>query len=203
MAFKTVSTLKFVGSISLGLLTGFSYSLSTLTLPTFSTLPSATSASKAFSNLAYVSLSQLRALAAISSSSFLFAYLLSPRSQKHPYLLWTSLFVGASGFTEYALQSYRPKSATSTGSVKTKVKKSKGRQMDASYEVLGASDRDSEGTVSGEETDESVNGEEVRQAMEGFMVTQIARTVVAGMAFAMSTVGIWGDGAADIFVIEM
>ncbi|CAL3964276.1 hypothetical protein PZA11_001674 [Diplocarpon coronariae] len=202
MAFKTVSTLKFVGSISLGLLTGYSYSLTTLTIPTLSTLPSATSASKAFTNLTYVSLNNLRALAAASSTSFLFAYILSPRSQKHPYLLWTSLLVVSSGFTEYALRGYTPKPAAGPKSIKPKSQKSQVRQMDSSYEVLGASDRESEGNASGEEPDEDVNGEEVRQELEGFMLTQIARTVIAGVGFSMSIVGLWGDGAADLLFIK-
>lgn len=73
--------------------------------------------------------------------------------------------------------------------------------MDASYEVLGASDRDSDCAVSEEETDEDVNGEEVREQMEGFMKRQIATTVLAGLGFAMSVVGIWGDGASDLVVI--
>jgi autophagy-related protein 33 len=81
-------------------------------------------------------------------------------------------------------------------------RKGKGRQMDASYEVLGH-DSNSEGTMSGEEMDEDVNGEEVREQMEGFMMSQIARTVVAGVGFAMSIIGIWGDGAAEVVVIEM
>jgi autophagy-related protein 33 len=51
--------------------------------------------------------------------------------------------------------------------------------------------------------EEDVNGEEVREQMEGFMMTQIVRTVVAGIGFAMSVVGIWGDGAADLVIIEM
>ena len=74
--------------------------------------------------------------------------------------------------------------------------------MDASYEVLGASDKESEGSISGQE-EEDVNGEEVRVQMEGFMMTQVVRTVVAGIGFAMSVVGIWGDGAADMVIIEM
>lgn len=75
--------------------------------------------------------------------------------------------------------------------------------MDASYEVLSTSDRDSEGTISGEEMDDEVNGEEVREQMEGFRFVQIVRTAVAGIGFAMSVVGIWGDGAADLVIIEM
>jgi len=205
MASRTVSTLKFVGSISLGLLTGLSYTLSALTLPTLLTLPSASSASKAFTNLTTLSLTHLRTLAGVSSSSFFLAYILSPRSQKHPYLLWTTLFVATSGFADFLV---RPKEAAKmiTGARKNNVRrdrKGKGRQMDASYEVLGASDRESEGTASGEEMEEDVNGEEVREQMEGFMMTQVVRTVVAGIGFAMSVVGIWGDGAADLVIIEM
>lgn len=75
--------------------------------------------------------------------------------------------------------------------------------MDASYEVLGASDRESEATASGEEMDEDVNGEEVRQQMDGFKTNQVVRTVIAGVGFAMSVVGIWGDGVTDTVVIEM
>lgn len=74
--------------------------------------------------------------------------------------------------------------------------------MDASYEVLGASDRDSEGTVS-ETEEEEVNGEEIRERMKGFTTGQLVRTAIAGVGFAMSVVGIWGDGAADLVIIEM
>jgi len=204
MASRGVSTLKFVGSISLGLLTGLSYTLSTLTLPTLLTLPSATSASRAFTNLTTVSLTHLRTLAGISGSSFLLAYLLSPRSQKHPYLLWTALFVAGSGVTDLVLPSSVLKaSASPRTSQKPRDRKGKGRQqMDASYEVLGH-DSNSEGTQSGEELEDDVNGEEVREQMEGFMTSQIVRTVVAGLGFAMSVIGIWGDGAADVVIIEM
>jgi autophagy-related protein 33 len=86
-----------------------------------------------------------------------------------------------------------------------KSRKGKGRQMDASYEVLGsASDRDSEGTLSGgEDVDEDVNGEEVRERMDGFVTGQLVRTAISAVAFGMSVVGIWGDGAGDLVVIEM
>lgn len=74
--------------------------------------------------------------------------------------------------------------------------------MDASYEVVGASGHSE---TSGEEPDdeEDVNGEEVRVQMEGFMVKQIARTAVAAIGFAMSVVGVWGDGAVETVIIEL
>ena len=74
--------------------------------------------------------------------------------------------------------------------------------MEASYEVLGH-DSNSEGTPSEGEMEEHVNGEEVRVQMEGFLKTQIIRTCIAGVVFAMRIVGIWGDGASDLVIIEM
>ncbi|TVY40982.1 Autophagy-related protein [Lachnellula occidentalis] len=199
MASRKVSTLKFVGTVSLGLLTGLSYTLSTLTVPTLLSLPSASSASRAFTSLSTLSPNHLTALTSISSASFFLAYLLSPRSQKHPYLLWTTMIVASSGLTHLVFKPTVREKKTAP----KRNNKGKARQMDASYEVLGASDRDSEGTVSGEETEEDVNGEDVREQMEGFMKRQIATTVLAGVGFAMSVIGIWGDGAADMVVIEM
>lgn len=202
MAPRTVSTLKFVGTISLGLFTGLSYSLSTLTLPTLLTLPTASSASRAFSNLTSVSLTHLRSLAGVSSSSFLLAYILSPRGQRHPYLLWTTLFVASSGLADVFLRPFAIKPMNPTRTTRKPADgKGKGRQMDASYEVLGH-DSNSEGTMSGEEMEEDVNGEEVREQMEGFMTSQITRTIIAGVGFAMSVIGIWGDGVAEVIVIE-
>jgi autophagy-related protein 33 len=180
---------------------GLSYTLSTLTLPTLLTLPTASSASRAFTNLTSVSLTHLRTLAGISSSSFLLAYILSPRGQRHPYLLWTTLFVASSGVIDVIISPFASRKPV-TAARKPVDRKGKGRQMESSYEVLGQ-DSNSEGTLSGEEMDEDVNGEEVREQMEGFMTNQIARTVVAGVGFAMSVIGIWGDGAADVIVLEV
>ena len=113
--------------------------------------------------------------------------------------------MASSGWTEYFLRfAIAEKAAGARKNTVRREKKGNSRQMDASYEVLGAtSDRESEGTASGEEMEEDINGEEVREEMEGFMMSQIVRTVVAGFGFAMSVVGIWGDGAADLVIIEM
>ncbi|CRK32965.1 hypothetical protein BN1708_019162, partial [Verticillium longisporum] len=48
MASRGVSALKFVGTVSLGLLTGLSYSLSAVTVPSILALPSASDAVRAF-----------------------------------------------------------------------------------------------------------------------------------------------------------
>lgn len=79
--------------------------------------------------------------------------------------------------------------------------------MDASYEVLSKNTKDYESAglaSSEEEVDDNVNGEEVREEMEGFMKSQVIRTVVAGLGFAMSVVGIWGDGGlTEVILIDV
>ena len=78
----------------------------------------------------------------------------------------------------------------------------KSRQMDASYEVLGASDRDSETSEVEVDSEEDVNGEEVRQGVERLVVGSALKAVLSGVGFAMAVVGIWGDGVADIVVVS-
>jgi autophagy-related protein 33 len=72
-------------------------------------------------------------------------------------------------------------------------RKGKGK-MESSYEVLDDSHSEETGSNS-DEGNEDINGEEIRVAMEGFWLNQSARFVLAGAGFAMSVVGIWGDGA--------
>ncbi|KAI9808971.1 MAG: hypothetical protein M1826_003949 [Phylliscum demangeonii] len=103
MARTTLAVAKFVGSISLGLLTGISYTLSTITIPSLLTLPAATTAHQTFVRLQTVALAHLRALSVLSTSSFLVAYCLSPRRGRHPYLLWTALTVALSAGTDLYL----------------------------------------------------------------------------------------------------
>ena len=162
------------------------------------------SASRAFTNLKDDSLLQCLVLGGLSTSSFCTAYFLSPRSQRHPYLLWTSLFISLSGLTIFLPLPAIPSSLklekdNEKEEKKRRDRKGKGKmRMDASYEVLG----DSEGMVSEEEDDvDAVNGEIVRGEMERFRFEQVLRMGFAGVGFAMSVVGIWGDGASDLVII--
>lgn len=74
--------------------------------------------------------------------------------------------------------------------------------MEASYEVLG--DTASDGTAS-EDLDaeeETLNGEEVRGEVISFLKTQYVQTAFASVGFLMAVVGIWGDGAVQVFQSE-
>jgi autophagy-related protein 33 len=169
-------------------------------LPSLLHLPSAPLASKALTSLTTTSNLHLRALAGLSTTSFLLAYLLSPRSQKHPYLLWSSLAISTSLVTDFFIPAAKP-STVRTATRKNEVSRrglSKSRQLDASYEVLsGASDKESEGATSETELEEGdeVNGEEVKQGMERFVVSSVVKAALSGVGFAMAVVGVWGDGA--------
>ncbi|KAF3767332.1 hypothetical protein M406DRAFT_38994 [Cryphonectria parasitica EP155] len=215
MASRGVSVLKFVGTVSLGLLTGLSYSLSTLTVPTLLDLPSASSASRAFKTLATAAKAQLRTLAAVSGTSFFLAFALSPRAFRHPYLLYTSVLVLASRFAlpgavaPYLINFPQHKSSSASAPPRQQSRKdrSAARHMEMSYDMIG-SDVHSEATLDSASeksieddnvatpTSDNVNGEEVRSEVEDFLKKQIVSTAVAGLGFVMAVIGIWGDGVA-------
>ncbi|KAL8388030.1 hypothetical protein RB595_009503 [Gaeumannomyces hyphopodioides] len=217
MAFRGVSLLKFVGTVSLGLLTGLSYTLSSLTAPALLTLPSASAASRGFGTLASTARTQLRALTLASSACFALAFLASPRYGRHPYLLYTSLLTGLSGavVSDGLLAPYlglatpprraRPAPATTSAAAAAAARRERASRarMESSYEDLGGSDSahsdgddtvDDDTTVVASAADE-VNGEEVRGDVENFIKKQVVRAGVAGLGFLVAVLGIWGDGA--------
>ncbi|KAF2126018.1 hypothetical protein P153DRAFT_369392, partial [Dothidotthia symphoricarpi CBS 119687] len=165
MAAQTVSICKFVGTISLGLLTGVSASLSTFTLPSLLALPTAVDARTSFTYLSNKSQYLSTYLRHITTFTLFSAYLLSPRRFRHPYLLYTSIFAFASGpGVDYAVSF-----------------------QEGTNEQRTALDLEAQG--------DDVNGEQVRQAVEKKKFTESIKTVLAGVAFVTQVVGIWGDGA--------
>ncbi|KAI4114466.1 MAG: hypothetical protein LQ338_008002 [Usnochroma carphineum] len=181
---RTVTASKFVGTISLGLLTGLSYTLSTTTVPPLLALPSATPAHSTFRHLRSLTSRHQALLSTLSASSLVMAYLLSSPRGRHPYLLWTSLVVGLGwGGEAYA-------------KVKGKFSSRKNKNADDSRRGKRAV---REGSWTEDEewiADEgNVNGEVVREGMEGWRVKQAVKAAVWGVGWAMAVVGLWGDGA--------
>ncbi|EAA32789.1 hypothetical protein GE21DRAFT_6303 [Neurospora crassa] len=220
MTTRGVSVLKFVGTVSLGLLTGVSFTLSTLTIPALLTLPSANDAARALESLSTSARKHLRTLSTISGSAFAIAYYLSPRAYRHPYLIYTSLLVFGSRFITsgffgpyFSFITPAVPASFSSGmssvsfvtarSSQQKKKSSTPRGLEASYEVLGDPSH-SEATSGSEDVEEelaNVNGEEVRANVEVFLKKNIVQSVVAGVAFLMSVVGIWGDGLGQQIIV--
>jgi len=211
MASRGVPVFKFVGTVMLGLSTGLSYTLTTLTIPALLTLPSADAASRAFDAVTHNAKRKLRGLTSLASACFFAAYYLSPAHFRHPYLLYTSLLIGISQFSDLIVPYVFTKSGkVSSSSEAAAAAKKRGQQkkrreerarMEASYEVLTSSVH-SEATpsASGDEDDllaeqVEVNGEEVRAKVETFLEKQLLEGGILLMSFAMAIVGIWGDGA--------
>jgi autophagy-related protein 33 len=190
-------------------------------VPSLLELPSASSAAKAFNYLVSTAKKHLGTLTSVSASSFLLAFLLSPKPVRHPYLLYTSILVASSGLvvsdyvapylfiTKSTSSSSPAASLAATAKKQKKERAAKRAQMEASYEVLGSSvsAHSDEGTASAsgedveaeEEVAQDINGEEVRTEVEGFLRKQLVRTAVSGLGFLVAVVGIWGDGAAQVF----
>ncbi|KAI0430077.1 hypothetical protein F5Y09DRAFT_242263 [Xylaria sp. FL1042] len=204
MASKKVAVLKFVGTVSLGLLTGTSYTLSNLTIPSLLELPSASTAAKTFRSLASTATTHLTALSSFSGTAFFLAFALSPSGYRHPYLLYTTIFCFSTRLTDYITPSIfgQPSSNSSATQRRSDLaqahkEKAAARRMEASYEVLGDSHtEESTGSASGDDNvEEDINGEEVRSEVEFFVRNQLVQTAVSGFGLAIAVLGIWGDGA--------
>ncbi|KAI1157551.1 hypothetical protein F5B18DRAFT_644640 [Nemania serpens] len=202
MASKKVAVLKFVGTISLGILTGTSYTLSTFTIPSLLELSSASTAAKAFRSLASSATARLTTLSGVAGSAFLLAFAFSPSGYRHPYLIYTSIFCFGTRLTDYVTPSIFGKPSARSAAdqqtaarVQARREKAAARRMVASYEVLGDSHTEE---VDNEFVDEEVNGEEVRSEVEVFVRDQLVRTAVAALGFAVAVLGIWGDGAHQV-----
>lgn len=214
MASKKVTVLKFVGTVSLGLLTGTSYAMSDVILPFLET-SSAASDTKSFRELVSTSTLRLTALSGVSGSAFFLAFIFSPSGYRHPYLFYTSVLCLGAHLSEYATEyvfgkpdaAAAPTATTASqrraAQAQARKEKAAAKRMVASYDVLDDS-RSDEGTASGEElllSDDEVvvGGEELlRIESDFFKQTLLVRTALSGVGFAMAVLGIWGDGAHQV-----
>lgn len=156
-------------------------------MPALLSLSSANNASAAFTQLNRT-VGVIRTLSGISAATFLAAYIFAPDNYRHPYLIWSTLFVTAGGFFDLLVGPSSPAAV-----VEKKPKDVKGKKhMEASYELLG--DTISESGLSDDVSEEAVNGEELRSAMVGFGRTEKIRYAISSVGFVLSLVGLWGDG---------
>ncbi|KAJ9665804.1 hypothetical protein H2201_004112 [Coniosporium apollinis] len=100
----TISLSKFVGTFSLGLLTGLSYTLATHSAPSLLALPTATHCARSFLYLQTTAKRHLRLLSAVTVTSLSLAFIISPARGRHPYLLWTALVAASGGAVDYVLR---------------------------------------------------------------------------------------------------
>lgn len=81
-----------------------SYTLSTQSLPSLLSLPSAKPAAYTLAQTTRLATLHIRTLSSLASVSLLAAFALSPARTRHPYLLWTGLVAAASGSLNLAME---------------------------------------------------------------------------------------------------
>jgi autophagy-related protein 33 len=144
---------------------GISATVSAIALPSLLALPTAVNARTTFNYLSTKSQYYTAYLRHIATFTLFSAYLISPRRFRHPYLLYTSILSFVSGPGIDYAVSWRQ----------------------GSNEQRTAMELEAQG--------DDVNGEQVREAVERKKFNESVKASFAGLAFAMSVVGIWGDGA--------
>ena len=105
------------------------------------------------------------------------AYVVAPRGQKQPYLLWALSTVGLGLWGVDSVLEWRESAGKkSVKGISRKHKQKASRHTDEESEE-----------------EEEVNGEAVREEIEGWRREERLRAGVWGVGWAMCVVGIWGD----------
>ncbi|KAG8525709.1 uncharacterized protein KY384_000469 [Bacidia gigantensis] len=214
MATRTIAVSKFIGSVSLGLLTGISYTLPLHSAPSLLSLPSASSASTAFRTLSASTQRTTRFLSALSFTSILTAYILSPERGRHPFLLYGALAAGIPHVTDlygfimgfagvkgegangggYSPKMFGGKLGNGNGG-------SSGASSDEEWEVEASGMRTKSAATKGkgraltpESEVEDVNGETVKQGIREWSRSTVYKGASWALGFGIMVVGMWGDG---------
>ncbi|KAH8433262.1 uncharacterized protein LDX57_010897 [Aspergillus melleus] len=179
-----ITVSKFVGTVSLGLLTGLSYSASAVTVPSLSLLPTSANAARSLHEVKRLNRKHGLRLSNLANGCLLFAYSVSPQHRKHPYLVWMCV---TSALGTYALDYWFHRAAGFKPWLQSFI-------QDTGFLFLsGKSAPKKEEDLVVVEADENVNGESVRRELETERRFQRVRAVFSGLALAMGIVGLWGD----------
>ncbi|KAL1987211.1 hypothetical protein VTN96DRAFT_4543 [Rasamsonia emersonii] len=186
-----ITVTKFVGTVSLGLLTGLSYSMATVTIPSLRLLPTASHASRALKDAKRRSRKHALRLANLTNTCLLFAWLVSPRRRKHPYLIWVCL---SSTLGAFGVDFWFNRDKGLAAWARTLIE-----DVDVPFLTLkkktAATPTKKDEDLVVVEAESDVNGERVERDMEQERKLQRARAWFSGVALAMGIVGLWGDGA--------
>ncbi|KAJ5908326.1 hypothetical protein N7495_001008 [Penicillium taxi] len=176
---------KFVGTFSLGLLTGLSYSTSTITIPSLKLLPTSITASRSLNEAKRLSRKHALRLSSLTNGCILFAYTLSPSRRKHPFLIWMCVVSTVSSF---GLDLFFNRHLGFKTWVITAIHDTTGLNLSRR-----PSKKDEDIVMVESEEDVNVNGESVQLEMNREHRLQSVRAWLAGIALSMGIVGLWGD----------
>ncbi|KAJ5646283.1 hypothetical protein N7490_002655 [Penicillium lividum] len=179
-----ITVTKFVGTVSLGLLTGMSYSTASITIPALKLLPSSTAASRCLNEVKRLNRKHALRLSSLTNTCILFAYSVSPPRRQHPYLVWMCVI---STVSTYGLDLFFNRHMGLKNWVLATIQDTTGLNLG----LQPTSKKEDDLVVV--EAEEDVNGESVQREMDGERRLQRARTLLAGLALSMGIVGLWGD----------
>ncbi|EED12923.1 conserved hypothetical protein [Talaromyces stipitatus ATCC 10500] len=187
-----ITATKFIGTVSLGLLTGVSYSTAVITIPTLRALPTASHAARALKEAKRRSRKHAFRLSNLTSTCLFFAWFVASKRKKHPYLIWVSL---TSAISSFGIDFWFNRQLGLGGWLRSVVE-------DIDFPSLIVK-KTSSGTTSPSTKQEEdlvvveagFNGETVERDMAREQSHQFVRSLLSGAALSMAIVGLWGDGA--------
>ncbi|KAJ5925354.1 hypothetical protein N7454_007993 [Penicillium verhagenii] len=179
-----ITVTKFVGTVSLGLLTGMSYSNASITIPALKLLPSSTAASRCLNEVKRLNRKHALRLSSLTNTCILFAYSISPPRRQHPYLVW---MCAISTLSSYGLDLFFNRQMGLKNWTFAVIQDTTGLNLG-----LPASTKKEDDLVM-VDSEEDVNGESVQREMDRERRLQRARAWLAGLALSMGIVGLWGD----------
>ncbi|KAL2003854.1 hypothetical protein VTN02DRAFT_1876 [Thermoascus thermophilus] len=187
-----ITITKFVGTVSLGLMTGLSYSVANVTIPSLKLLPTAAHASRSLKEAKRRARKRALQLSNLTNTCILFAWFVSPKRRKHPYLIWMVITstIGSFGMDFWF---NREKGAIGWGKMVVQDLCTCPGKKGKTPTTTPATSEDL--VVVESEDGEVVNGETVERDMERERRLQRARAWFSGIALTMGIVGLWGDGA--------
>ncbi|KAJ5089199.1 hypothetical protein N7532_007883 [Penicillium argentinense] len=181
-----ITVCKFAGTVSLGLLTGLSYSTSHITIPALKLLPTSTAASRCFNEVKRLNRKYALRLSGIVNSCFLFAFYASPPWRQHPYMMWACTISSAATWgLDYYVNRHRGLKTWLVEVIRDGYGVSLTNTTSRKEEDLVVVDTESE--------EEDVNGESVQAEMANESTMQIFRLSLSYVALSIAIVGLWGD----------
>ncbi|CRG87177.1 hypothetical protein PISL3812_04194 [Talaromyces islandicus] len=183
-----ITITKFIGTVSLGLLTGVSYSTAFITLPALKVLPTASHATRTLKDVKRRSRKHAIRLSNLVTTCFFFAWFVVPKRKKHPYLLWVCL---SSTIGSLGVDFWFNRSLGLGGWLRTVVEDIDFPSLSVRQRTPSKKDDD----LVVVESDADFNGESVQRDLDRERRLQLTRSWFSGAALAMAIVGLWGDGA--------
>lgn len=165
--------------------------MATIIIPSLKSLPTATHATRSLRDVKRRARKQAFRLSSIATSCLFFAWFVSPRRKKHPYLLWVCL---SSTLGSFGVDLWFNRNLGLAGWLRSVIEDIDAPSLALKKKKSSTSAKKDEDLVVVEsETD--VNGESVQRDMNSERKLQCIRAWFSGAALAMGIVGLWGDGA--------